>query len=126
MVELEKPFTLDEVKEAFKYAWLHHIHNNGHHWQHYLLVNDEPGEGTVALDMPYYQIVHMICDWLSFSWTKGYLGEIITWYDAHKNYMKLSDKTRKTVEDILGKIKDKLDEFHAEVDAEMNWEGDDD
>ena len=22
------------VKNAFNYAWLHHIHHNPHHWQH--------------------------------------------------------------------------------------------
>jgi hypothetical protein len=26
---------------AFKRAWLHHIHRNPHHWQHYVLVNDD-------------------------------------------------------------------------------------
>ena len=29
---------------------------------------------------------------------------------VYKNYMKLSDKTRKTVDDILSKIKEKLEE----------------
>ena len=64
----------------------------------------------VILDMPYNYIIEMICDWWAFSWNKGNLYEIFSWYDAHKAYMKLSDNTRKTVEDILGKIKDKLDE----------------
>ena len=43
----------------------------------------------------------MICDWWSFSWQKGDLGEIFNWYDEHSDYIKLSPKTRKTVEDIL-------------------------
>lgn len=110
------------IEEAFKYAWLNHIHNNPHHWQHWVLINDEPGEGIVALDMPYHYIIEMICDWWSFSWSKGYLGEVLTWYDEHKDNMILSDKTRKTVEDILGKIKDKLDEL--ESDDEDTEEGD--
>lgn len=98
-----------EIEEAFNQAWLHHIHQNGHHWQHWLLVNDGPSEGIMALDMPYYEIVHMICDWWSFSWKTGYLDEIFDWYDKHKDHMKLSDKTRKTVEDILDKIKFELE-----------------
>lgn len=98
------------VVNNFQKAWLHHIHRNPHHWQYWVLINDDPGEGMVILDMPYEYILEMICDWWAFSWNKGDLNEIFKWYDAHKDYMKLSDKTRKTVEDILGKIKDKLEE----------------
>lgn len=99
-----------EVVNNFRLAWLHHIHNNPHHWQHWVLINDEPGEGMIVLDMPDVYIVEMICDWWAFSWKKGNLTEIFKWYDEHKDYMKLSDKTRKTVEAILGKIKSKLEE----------------
>lgn len=100
----------DAVKRDFNYAWLHHIHNNPHHWQHWVLINDNPKEGEIVLDMPYRYIVEMICDWWAFSWKSGKLTEIFSWYDAHKDYMKLSDNTRKTVEDILDKIKAKLEE----------------
>ena len=103
-----------EVEEAFNRAWLHHIHNNGHHWQYHLLVNDEPSEGIVVLDMPYHNIIEMVCDWFSFSFSSGDLYEIFNWYNKRKSYMKLSDKTRETVEDILGKIKSKLDELSDE------------
>lgn len=100
-----------KVEEAFKYAWLHHIHNNEHHWQYWVLINDEADEGIVALDMPYYRIIEMICDWWSFSWKTENLREIFKWYDGHKNRMKLSYNTRMSVEDILYRIKDKLDEL---------------
>lgn len=97
------------VVQAFNYAWLHHIHNNPHHWQFWILINDDPDEGMVIMDMPYNYIIEMICDWWAFSWVSGNLSEIFNWYDQHKDYMKLSDQTRKTVEDILSKIKEKLD-----------------
>ena len=106
----------EEVKKNFNLAWLHHIHNNPHHWQYWILINDNPGEGMVILDMPHNYIIEMICDWWAFSWAKGNLYEIFKWYDAHKAYMKLSDKTRKTVEDILEKLKAKLDEGKEDVD----------
>lgn len=98
------------TKLNFKYAWLHHIHNNPHHWQYWILHNDEPHEGMVILDMPYRYIIEMILDWWAFSWKKGNLMEIFSWYDEHKDYMKLSARTRKTVENILAKIKTKLEE----------------
>lgn len=102
-----------QVVQDFNYAWLHHIHNNPHHWQHWVLINDDPDEGEVVMDMPYHYILEMICDWLSFSLSKGNMSEIFTWYEEHKNYMKLSDKTRKTVVYILGKIAVKLDGLEA-------------
>lgn len=97
-----------EVVENFKYAWLHHIHTNPHHWQYWVLINDEPEEGIVALDMPDEYIIEMICDWWSFSWKTGNLSEIFDWYDKHKEHMILSDTTRSKVEGILDQIKRKL------------------
>lgn len=98
------------VVQNFKKAWLRHIHNNPHHWQHWILINDERKEGMVVIDMPYIYVVEMICDWWSFSWTKGDLNEIFGWYEDRKDYMKLSANTRRSVEYILGKMKDKLEE----------------
>lgn len=97
-----------EVMEEFKRAWLLHIHRNPHHWQYWVLNNDDPNEGEVILDMPYNYIIEMICDWWSFSWQKGDLGEIFNWYDEHSDYIKLSPKTRKTVEDILEQMRNRL------------------
>jgi hypothetical protein len=47
----------------------------------------------------------MICDWWSFSWKKGQLNEIFSWYNEHKKHMKLSSATREKVETILDTIK---------------------
>ena len=100
-----------EVVQDFNKAWLHHIHMNSHHWQHWVLINDDPNEGEIILDMPYIDIIEMICDWWSFSWKKGNLWEIFEWYDERKEYIKLSKDTRKKVMDILGKIQEKLNEL---------------
>lgn len=102
------------VVQDFRKAWLRHIHMNPHHWQHWILINDDPGEGMIIMDMPRVYIVEMICDWWAFSWAKENLNEIFAWYDEHKDYMKLSDNTRKTVEDILNKIKSKIEELENE------------
>ena len=98
------------VVQDFKIAWLHHLHNNPHHWQYWVLINDEPDEGQIALKMPYHYILEMICDWWSFSWSSGNPTEIFEWYERHRDYMLLHENTRKTVEDILSRIADKLDE----------------
>ena len=98
------------VVTDFRMAWLRHIHRNPHHWQHFVLINDEPKEGEIIMDMPYRYIIEMVCDWWAFSWKSGNLYEIFNWYDKHKDYMKLSLVTEAKVETILGYIRGKLDE----------------
>lgn len=100
-----------KIKENFNLAWLHHIHENPHHWQHWILMEDDPetGEPFKCLEMPIYYVYEMICDWWSFSFRKGDLYEIFDWYEEHKSTMKLHPNTRKEVERILGLIRDKLD-----------------
>ena len=96
-----------ENQDAFNYAWLHHIHNNPHHWQHWVLMNDD--EGTVALDIPYNYIMEMILDWWSFSWKTGNLYEIFNWYADHEKIMILNENTKIIVDSILDKMKEILD-----------------
>lgn len=98
-----------ENTQNFNLAWLRHIHVNPHHWQHWVLINDDPKQGTICLDMPYNYIIEMICDWWSFSFKTGNLSEIFNWYDERKTHILLSDDTRETVEDILGKIRQKVE-----------------
>ena len=96
----------EKVKTEFNYAWLHHIHNNPHHWQHWVLVNDE--DGTHALEMSKEYVIEMICDWWSFSHKTGNLYEIFDWYESHKKNMILHENTKKLVEDLLDRIKEEL------------------
>lgn len=98
-----------EVELSFDRAWLSHIHQNPHHWQHWLLHNDDPSIGLKVLDMPYVFIIECICDWWSFSWKENKLDEIFNWYDKNKDGMILSPKTRSTIENILSKLKSKLE-----------------
>ena len=104
-----------EVVQNFRYAWLRHIHKNPHHWQHWILINDDPDEGEILLEIPYNYIIEMICDWWSFSWASGDLFSIFSWYAEHKDYIRMNPDSRKTVEDILEKIRDKLEEVEAIV-----------
>lgn len=103
-----------QVVQDFKLAWLEHIHKNPHHWQHWVLINDDPNEGVVALDMPTNYILEMVCDWWAFSWANGNLTEIFKWYEEHEKYMKLSQSTRDKVEALLSLIKTKLEESNED------------
>ena len=107
----------DQIEANFNKAWLHHIHDNPHHWQHWVLIEDDGDSSGIGLDMPDYYILEMICDWWAFSWKKFIdngtrnvtdLREVFEWYDNHKNIMILSKTTREKVENILKVLDSKL------------------
>lgn len=88
------------IIEAFNRAWLMHIHRNPHHWQYWVLINDEPKEGTILIEMPYPYIIEMICDWWAFSWIKGDLSEMFAWYKDHADYIKMHNH-RNWIESVI-------------------------
>lgn len=96
----------EKDEDAFNFAWLHHIHANPHHWQHWLLVNDD--DGFMALEMPKVYVFEMVADWWSFSWRTGNLSEVFNWYESHRDVMILHDATRELVEGILNEIAEKI------------------
>ena len=95
-------------EKNMRYAFQNHIHQNPHHWQHWVHITDDGSPSIIALDMPYQYIIEMICDWWSFSWASGDLFSIFDWYNEHKKIIKFSKRTRDTVEDILHKLEEKI------------------
>lgn len=100
------PEKTPEVKSAFDYAWLRHIHNNPHHWQYWVLLEDDPEVRSFGkvLDMPLEYIYEMIADWWSFSWRANNLMEIFDWYASHQDNIRLAMKTRMIVNELIGQI----------------------
>jgi len=103
-------------EELFNYAWLHHIHNNPHHWQYWLLMNDDgkyrdPSK-VVPLEMPKVYALEMIADWWSFSWRAGNLMGMFDWYDEHRDFIILHESTREYVERVLDEIRSKAEVGH--------------
>ena len=97
-------------EEAFNYAWIHHIHANPHHWQHWILMNDDgkyrdPSK-VFPLEMPKVYALEMVADWWSFSWRSGNLMGMFDWYDEHREHIILHQRTREFVESVLGEIRD--------------------
>ena len=103
-----KKKAIDDEKErkaidiAFDCAWLHHIHWNPHHWQHWILIEDN-GKPK-ALEIPEKYVYEMIADWWSFSLRNEKPKEIFDWYQEHKGKMLLHPETRKLVESIMDKL----------------------
>jgi hypothetical protein len=97
-----------EITKEFNYAWLHHIHNNPHHWQYWILIEDSGNE--ICMEMPVEYVVEMVADWWSFSWREGKMTEVLDWYDDHSKKIMLHFKTKKLVEKILNKIREEFQE----------------
>jgi len=93
---------IDKEDCLFDRAWLRHIHRNPHHWQHWLLHEDE-GDVKV-LPMPLRYALEMVCDWKGAGKALGRkaAGECEMWYKSHKDKMVLHSETRKIVEMMLG------------------------
>ena len=100
-----------KVVHEFELAFLKHLHRNPHHWQYWVLMDDGKAEHIEKVfEMPYEDVLEMVCDWWSFGWAKGDPFTIFTWYDEHKDGIKLHPKTRKTVEDVLETLKQVMKE----------------
>lgn len=86
-------------KDDFKRAWLHHQHRNPHHWQHWVLRNDDGS--TTALRMPSHFVQEMVADWAGAG--RGITGhwEVEQWYEDNKSKMDLHPWTRFAVEMLL-------------------------
>ena len=104
-----------QVVQNFNYAWLHHQHKNPHHWQYWVLVNDDPEEGSKPMPIPMRYIYEMIADWWTFSWKNGNLYDIFDWYASHRDYILLERFTRMAVENLLASIKFKLEFDEAAI-----------
>jgi hypothetical protein len=88
------------IGRAFDRAWLAHQHRNPHHWQHWLLREDD-GDLKV-LPMPEKFVREMVADWMG-------AGRAITgqwgatdWYLANFGRIVLDPETRKQVHELLG------------------------
>jgi hypothetical protein len=51
------PTSID-IEEKFQRAWLHHIHLNDHHPQHWVLLNDD--STITTLNMPFVAVLEML------------------------------------------------------------------
>ncbi len=94
------------IKARFQYAWLLHIHRNPHHWQHWLLRQDD-GK-TITLIPPAWVADEMVADWIGAGGTilawpsmRQKVGETIVWYTRNREIMVLREPVRALVEQRL-------------------------
>jgi hypothetical protein len=89
----------EKNKAAFSRAWLHHIHLNDHHWQHWIL-RKENGFSD-HLEMPIPAVREMIADWMGAGKAITGQWEVRSWWAANTDKIDLHPQTRLWVEALL-------------------------
>lgn len=84
----------------FDRAWLHHQHRNPHHWQHWLLREDD---GPLkALPMPDGLVREMVADWMGAGRAITGRWDVASWYERSNGKMVLHPDVRARVETLIG------------------------
>ena len=86
------------VREAYRYAVLHHYQNNPHHAEHWCYYEESVG-GMMVLRMPDIHIMGMICDWLAEN--KLNTEKALRWYKRNGQKYPMHPDTREKVDEIM-------------------------
>ena len=96
----------DTGDKAFDFAWLLHQKRNRHHWQWWILPEDEGGVKILEIREPY--LTEMICDWVGAGKAQGHFSpkndkyfETRKWWIANNNKMQLNKITRQKIKNII-------------------------
>ena len=87
--------------DSFDYAWLHHQHLGPHHWQYWILTQDE--DENKILPMPDKYRKEMLADWIGAG--KAILGKdanTLKWYMKNRLKIQFHPDTRKWIDKSLG------------------------
>jgi hypothetical protein len=91
----------DTGNAAFDFAWLLHQKRNDHHWQWWILPEDDGG--IKVLPMSASARIEMVCDWKGAGKAQG-KPNTADWYEKNKGKMQLHPETRAWIE---GQLKNK-------------------
>jgi len=86
----------DTGDKDFDFAWLLHQKRNKHHWQWWILPEDEGG--LKILEMPLKYRKEMLCDWLGAAKAQGHKDNRKEWYNKNKDKMQLGPETERWIE----------------------------
>lgn len=91
--------------ERFPRAWLHHIHSNPHHWQHWIFPDGWTMDGSAmdgaTVEMPEHYVREMLADWHGASKTYAGCWSIAGWLAENAQKIMLHHKTTDLIHDIM-------------------------
>lgn len=109
----------DKDEYAYDQAWIHHCHNNTHHFQYWVCIDDD---GTTRpIDMPIECIIEALCDWHSFS-AKNSDSSAYKWWQEHKDIFAMTDTTKEWFDKLVELFKKSLAEYDKEEIGEIENE----
>jgi hypothetical protein len=84
---------------SFRQAWLYHVHKNPHHWNHWVIINNEGKPFTYIIPEKYLR--EMVADWLGANMSiRGYYG-YVEWLEANKNKIVMHPESRIALDELL-------------------------
>lgn len=101
-IDIGKPrWTRETVNAAFDLAWNHHQKRNPHHWQYWILVNDNSEPQEQLLEMPDRYRREMLADWRGAGRALGF-PDTLAWYTENRDKIRLHPNTRAWIDAQLG------------------------
>lgn len=89
----------------FARAWLHHIHSNDHHWQHWIFPDGYNPEGANlengVAEMPVYAALEMVADWMGASKTYTDSWDMADWLIKNMPKITVHSETAAYLRSIL-------------------------
>jgi hypothetical protein len=86
----------ESFQTDFDKAWLKHIHRNPHHWQYWILREDDGG--TKLIRPPLQYLKEMGCDWVGAGKAITGMDNITEWYDRNKDKIQIGKIQRDWIE----------------------------
>lgn len=91
---------VSKLGDDFRVAWNSHQKHNHHHWQYWVLINDE--DGIQPLEMPETYVREMMADWEGAGLAITGVADNKDWYVRNKEKFIFHPKTRYVIEIFLG------------------------
>jgi len=79
---------------CFSQSWNIHQKTNKHHWQYWVMIEDSGKQ--IILEMPFFFIVELLCDWTAMS--VKFNNKPSEWYQKNKDKMLFADSTIACIE----------------------------
>lgn len=94
--------------DEFASAWLHHIHFNPHHWQHWIFSDGyTPKDSNVqngVVEMPLYYVTEMVADWMGAGRTYTGSWDMKDWLWEHIPKIKVHSSTANALRGLLDSL----------------------
>lgn len=94
--------------DGFAGAWLNHIHQNPHHWQHWIFPDGFTPKGSTVengcVEMPNHYALEMVADWMGASKTYTGSWDIMEWLYKNMPKIRVHSKTASHLRGILDSL----------------------